>query len=58
MLTFENCQELEQILVQAQDNTYDLSDLLIAYHCQTKGYFPVMTFDKKATKFTGFQLIS
>ncbi len=57
ILVIENSRNLYELLTQAKSNTYDLSDLMIAYHCKHHQALPVMTFDKKASKFTLFELI-
>lgn len=54
---FESQTKLEQVLLSAKTNTYDLSDLLIACRCQSANRLPVMTFDKKASKYSHFKLL-
>lgn len=44
---FESQTKLEQVLLSAKNNSFDLSDLLIACRCQSANHLPVMTFDKK-----------
>ncbi len=53
----ENPQGIKELLNNAKSNNYDLSDLMIAYHCKHHQALPVMTFDKKASKFELFELI-
>lgn len=55
---FENQVKLEQVLLLAKNNTFDLSDLLIACRCQVANNLPVMTFDKKASKHLNFELLA
>ncbi|OPH39482.1 PIN domain-containing protein [Moraxella equi] len=54
---FESQTKLEQVLLSAKNNTYDLSDLLIACRCQSANNLPVMAFDKKASKHLNFELL-
>lgn len=54
---FENQSKLEQVLLLAKNNSFDLSDLLIACRCQVANNLPVMTFDKKASKHLNFELL-
>ncbi|MBS9779959.1 MAG: type II toxin-antitoxin system VapC family toxin [Moraxellaceae bacterium] len=54
---FENPQGIKELLNNAKSNNYDLSDLMIAYHCKHHQALPVMTFDKKASKFEMFKLM-
>lgn len=56
-LSIENSAHLKDILLKAKNNTFDLSDLLIACRCAVSQHLPVMTFDKKASKFEHFQLL-
>lgn len=51
----EHSDELTTLLEFAKSNTFDISDLMIAYRCQIEQNLPVMTFDKKASKFPLFQ---
>ena len=53
----ENHNELKQMLIEARDNNYDLSDLLIAMRCQLENAIPVMTFDNKASNHMAFEKI-
>lgn len=57
MLSLQYANDLKNWLEKAKNNRFDLSDLLIAHHCQTENCLPVMTFDKKATKFELFELL-
>ncbi|TAL46001.1 MAG: type II toxin-antitoxin system VapC family toxin [Methylovulum sp.] len=57
ILLFESQPVLHAFIGPATGNNYDLADLLIAHsasglHCES-----VLTFDKKAAKFDGFELI-
>ena len=58
VLLFETQPVLHTFIAAATGNNSDLADLLIAYsarglHCES-----VLTFDKKAAKFAGFELIN
>lgn len=53
---FENLAALQQFLLSAQRNQYDLSDLLIAHAAKSNGCDTVLTFDKKASKYDLFEL--
>ncbi len=58
ILTFETQPAMQKFIVSARKNDFDLSDLLLAHsaahsHCQK-----VYTFDKKASKFSRFELLS
>ncbi|MBF0208878.1 MAG: type II toxin-antitoxin system VapC family toxin [Oligoflexia bacterium] len=57
VLKFECRLTLQQFIDSAQGNKYDLSDLLIAHSAKTNGCQAVLTFDKKASKFSLFELI-
>ncbi len=39
----ENAEELKELLENAKVNNYDLSDLMIAYHCKYHQALPVIT---------------
>ncbi len=54
---FEHYEAIQSFILDAQINNYDLSDLLIAHCVDQKGISPVLTFDKKASKHTLFELI-
>jgi len=58
VLLFETQPVLHTFVAAATGNSFDLADLLIAHsarglHCES-----VLTFDKKAAKFAGFELIN
>jgi predicted nucleic-acid-binding protein len=58
VLLFETQPVLHMFVAAATGNNFDLADLLIAHsarglHCES-----VLTFDKKAAKFAGFELIN
>ncbi len=55
ILQVERHNELKKLLINARDNNYDLSDLLIAMRCEIEQALPVMTFDKRASKYTSFE---
>lgn len=57
ILKFENQSVVQQFIHTAQGNRYDLSDLLIARSAAEQGCEAVITFDKKASKHTLFELI-
>jgi predicted nucleic-acid-binding protein len=57
ILKFDQQPALQQLLPAAKDNTYDLSDLLIALSAKINGCEAVLTFDKKASKFKLFELL-
>ncbi len=56
ILNFEHQSALQLFSHVAQENTYDLSDLLIAHSAKEQGCESVITFDKKASKFNLFEL--
>ena len=56
ILKFGQQSALQQFVHSAQENKYDLSDLLIAYSAKTNGCEAVITFDKQASKFKLFEL--
>lgn len=58
ILHIENHDDLKQLLINAKENTFDLSDLLIGLRCEVAGNTPVMTFDKKASRFSAFALLA
>lgn len=57
ILKFETLSSLQQFVQAAKNNTYDLSDLLIAHSAKVQGCESVITFDKKASKFNLFNLV-
>jgi len=56
ILKFEHQSALQQFTHAAQGNKYDLSDLLISHSAKSQGCESVITFDKKASMFTLFEL--
>ncbi len=54
---FEYHESIRSFILYAQTNHYDLSDLLIAHCADEKNATPVLTFDKKASKYSLFELI-
>lgn len=56
ILKFEQQSALQQFIHAAQGNKYDLSDLLFSHSAKSQGCETVITFDKKASKFTLFEL--
>ncbi len=54
---FECQSALQQFIHFAQNNNYDLSDLIIAYSAKEQGCESVLTFDKKASKSGLFELM-
>jgi len=57
ILHFEHQTSLQQFIVSAQQNKYDLADLLIAHAAKHQGCQKMITFDKKAAKFNLFELL-
>ena len=57
VLRFENKSGVQQFVFAAQENNYDLSDLLIAHSAKVNGCEVVLTLDKKASKFNLFELV-
>jgi len=57
ILRFEHQSALQQFTHFAQNNNYDLSDLIIAYSAKEQGCESVLTFDKKASKSDLFELM-
>lgn len=55
---FEYHHSVQITLKNALNNSFDLSDLLIACRCAVSQHLPVMTFDKKASKCEYFQLLT
>lgn len=49
-LTFQDALSIRDFVNNAQNNTYDLADLLIAQIAQSKGCETTLTFDRKAAK--------
>lgn len=56
ILNFEHQTALQQLTYRAQKNRYDLSDLIIAHSAREQGCEAVITFDKKASKYSLFEL--
>lgn len=50
ILEFQNQTAVRDFVINAQGNTYDLADLLIAQIGQIKGCETTLTFDRKAAK--------
>lgn len=57
VLKIEHNEQLKNLLLFAKHNTFDLSDLMVVYRCQSEEALPVMTFDKRASKHESFELI-
>jgi predicted nucleic-acid-binding protein len=57
VLKFDQQPAIQHFIHSAQKNKYDLSDLLIAHAAKTNGCESVITFDKKASKFSLFELL-
>lgn len=57
ILKFENQHAIQQFYQAAQENTHDLSDLLIAYTAKVNNCEVVLTFDKKAAKLDMFERV-
>lgn len=57
ILKFEHQSALQQFTHAAQGNKYDLSDLLISHSAKAQGCEAVITFDKKVSKSTLFELV-
>lgn len=58
ILKFEQQSTMQQFLQSARKSQYDLSDLLIAQSAKTNGCEAVLTFDKKASGFKLFELVT
>ena len=58
VLLFEAQPVLHAFIGAAKGNNFDLADLLIAHAARGSNCDSVLTFDKKAAKFSGFELIS
>ena len=54
---FEQRTVLQKFILSAQQNNYDLSDLLIAHSAEYQGSEKTITFDRKAAKHELFELI-
>ena len=57
ILRFENQSVVQQFIQAAQGSRYDLSDLLLAQSAGEQGCEAVITFDKKASGYTLFELV-
>lgn len=57
ILKFENLEAIQKFIIAAKNSKYDLSDLLIAEAASAYGCDTVFTFDKKASKYSLFELI-
>ncbi|MFW8599855.1 PIN domain-containing protein [Desulfobacterota bacterium M19] len=57
ILSFEHQTAVQQFSNEAQENKYDLSDLLIAHSAKEQGCETVITLDKKASKYKLFELV-
>jgi len=53
---FEDLTAIQNFIPEAQQSTFDLSDLLIAHSAITNGCEIVLTFDKKASRYKYFGL--
>ena len=58
ILIFEAQSALQSTLSSAQTNKIDLADLLIAHSAKLSNCDGVLTFDKKASKFTLFEQLT
>jgi predicted nucleic-acid-binding protein len=58
ILEFEKTQMLQNWLAEGRKSNADLSDLLIALAARSCGCSGAITFDKKASKFPFFQLLT
>ena len=56
ILKFEQQSALQHFIYSAPNNSYDLSDLIIAHSAKEQGCETVMTFDRKASKYNLFEL--
>ncbi|MDD4273751.1 MAG: PIN domain-containing protein [Desulfobacter postgatei] len=57
ILKFEHLEAVQKFIIAAKNSKYDLSDLLIAHTASSYGCETVFTFDKKASKYSLFELI-
>ena len=58
VLNFEKQSVLRDFISSSEGNTFDLSDILIAYSAQCSGCLTTITFDKKAAKFNFFEYLN
>ena len=56
ILKFEHQSALQKFAQTAPKNRYDLSDLIIAHSAREQGCETVITFDRKASKYSLFEL--
>lgn len=57
-LRYEYALVLEQVLIFAKDNTFDLSDLMIGAIAQANDCDTTLTFDRKSSKSPYFELLT
>ncbi|WP_035235653.1 PIN domain-containing protein [Desulfobacter vibrioformis] len=57
ILKFEHLETIQKFIIAGKNSKYDLSDLLIAHTASSYGCETVFTFDKKASKYSLFELI-
>lgn len=57
IFVFESGSVLDNLLCEGRRTRLDLSDLLIAFSAQALGCNSVLTFDKKASKLSPFELL-
>ncbi len=55
ILAFERADTVRDMLDDARQNTHDLADLLIGWLASRLGDTPVLTFDKRAARYTFFE---
>ncbi|MBW1902207.1 MAG: type II toxin-antitoxin system VapC family toxin [Deltaproteobacteria bacterium] len=58
ILKFENQSVIQRFIFSAREGKIDLSDLLIAHSAKFSDCDGVLTFDKRASKFELFELVS
>lgn len=58
ILKFEKIEAVQQFLLNARGNRQDLSDLLIAHSAKESGCRTLLTFDKKASKSSLFEIVN
>jgi len=57
ILKFEHHSALQKFVQNARGNKYDLSGLLISHSAKAHGCETVLTFDKKSSTFSLFELV-
>ncbi|MDD7986914.1 type II toxin-antitoxin system VapC family toxin [Lentisphaera marina] len=57
IFNFEHLSAIQEFVVDAKNNNYDLSDLLIAHTAPNSKCSFIITFDKKASKHDLFKLL-